>query len=398
MDRSTPLHPLKWSRVVVAGRLGILTRERLAQELAAVGGTLEPRIHRMTTHLVIGMDRLPLRADGRPAASVLRAERINGGGNRIRVVSERAIEGLLKVSKPSGNPFEAVTEVMPAAKSPGHSRAAVCDLLGIEAQTLRRWEQFGFVHAQQDQFDFQEIVAVRTVMDLLSKGVALEVIARGLVDLSRCLPDHDRPLARMQWIAAQHARVLTRFRGQLMDPTGQLFFDFDPPDAEDQVLPSMPAQACPSGALFERGQSLEEEDRFDEAIVSYRQCVERDPSHASAWFNLGNLLRSQSDEHDEALQCFRAAFAADGQMVVACYNAADLCWDQDDMEEAESWLRHALEISPNYADAHFNLAAMLQDQGRTFEAARYWRAYLDSDAHGPWSEVARSALSGAVTH
>jgi tetratricopeptide (TPR) repeat protein len=42
-------------------------------------------------------------------------------------------------------------------------------------------------------------------------------------------------------------------------------------------------------------------------------------------------------------------------------------------------LHTALKVAPDYADAAFNLALMLQRKNQYAEAADYWRRYLAND-------------------
>jgi cytochrome c-type biogenesis protein CcmH/NrfG len=55
-------------------------------------------------------------------------------------------------------------------------------------------------------------------------------------------------------------------------------------------------------------------------------------------------------------------------------------------------LRKALVVSPEYIDAAFNLALLLQRKGSYAEAADYWRRYLASDRVSEWAAQARRCL------
>jgi hypothetical protein len=55
-------------------------------------------------------------------------------------------------------------------------------------------------------------------------------------------------------------------------------------------------------------------------------------------------------------------------------------------------LRTVLRVAPDYADAMFNLALLLQRTNQYAEAADYWRRYLGSDCQSEWASRARRSL------
>ncbi len=61
--------------------------------------------------------------------------------------------------------------------------------------------------------------------------------------------------------------------------------------------------------------------------------------------------------------------------------------------EAVECPRRALEIDPLYADAHFNVAGLLDGVGCAAEASEHWAAYLKLDPDSEWARIARSRLS-----
>jgi tetratricopeptide (TPR) repeat protein len=57
------------------------------------------------------------------------------------------------------------------------------------------------------------------------------------------------------------------------------------------------------------------------------------------------------------------------------YNLSDLLDAQGRSEAAIDCLRRALQAAPDYADAMFNLALLLQRASQHKEAAEYWRQH-----------------------
>ena len=143
--------------------------------------------------------------------------------------------------------------------------------------------------------------------------------------------------------------------------------------------------------LFDRAHSAEQIGDIVEAERLYRLLMKRDPTDASAPFNLGNMLRAAA-RTVEAEAALRAATRANASFAEAWYNLADLLDDQGRCEAAVECLRKTLVAAPEYIDATFNLALLLQRKGAFAEAADYWRRYLVSDRASEWAVRARRSL------
>jgi Tfp pilus assembly protein PilF len=115
--------------------------------------------------------------------------------------------------------------------------------------------------------------------------------------------------------------------------------------------------------LFARAQSAEEMGDIAEAERLYRLLMKSDPADASAPFNLGNMLRANG-RYVEAklLSGWRREQIRHSQ---AWYNLGDLLDDQGRTDAAIECLRKALRAAPDYADAMFNLALLLQRKTNT---------------------------------
>ena len=55
-------------------------------------------------------------------------------------------------------------------------------------------------------------------------------------------------------------------------------------------------------------------------------------------------------------------------------------------------LAKALQIAPDFTDAIFNIALLLQRKNEYAEAADYWRRYLANDSQSEWAGRARRSL------
>jgi tetratricopeptide (TPR) repeat protein len=84
------------------------------------------------------------------------------------------------------------------------------------------------------------------------------------------------------------------------------------------------------------GEAYRAQDKFDEAVLHYRQALAIEPDFAMAHNNLANALIVRDD--------------------------------RDDLDGAVSHLRRVLELDPDRAEAHYNLGICYQHQGRFGEA------------------------------
>jgi tetratricopeptide (TPR) repeat protein len=58
-------------------------------------------------------------------------------------------------------------------------------------------------------------------------------------------------------------------------------------------------------------------------------------------------------------------------------------------------LREAVRLKPDYADAHYNLARVLEELGAYREAHLHWRRYLELDPNSSWAKYARERLKAS---
>src|SRR6185436_14576731 len=116
--------------------------------------------------------------------------------------------------------------------------------LNLSLEVLQRWEQFGLIHPVDGLYDFQDLVSLRTLAELVERGVRPEIIAKSLQSLASILPEVDRPLAQLK-IVAENPRALHVDLGEsLMAPNGQMLINFD--EASRHEAKIVPLRAVPS--------------------------------------------------------------------------------------------------------------------------------------------------------
>src|SRR5262245_50285359 len=104
-------------------------------------------------------------------------------------------------------------------------------------------------------------------------------------------------------------------------------------------------------AHFQDGNRLAQLGRYAEAAAAYRRAIVVSPSYAQALGNLGNALAILG-KLDEAVEAWREAVAADPLYALPRSNLGIGLAQLGRVDEAIMHLRCALDLEPNFVDAH----------------------------------------------
>jgi tetratricopeptide (TPR) repeat protein len=353
LDRSA----LKGS-VAFTGRLARMSRAEAFEVVRQHGGTPSQAVTKRTNLLIVGELGWPLLDDGRPSNKLARATAYS-----IPVVSERRF-------------LEWIGKAVSSEVQKTYSGEQLAALSRLPSETIQELVQFGLLDERGGRFGFRELASARQIAKLLTDGVRLSEIIRGVSEIRRWLPEVG--LSNVRFRAGPHNSLEIEQPGGRIDKRGQFLFAVDGTEQSPDEL-------------FDRARSAEEMGNIAEAERLYRLLMKSDPADASAPFNLGNMLRANG-RYVEAEAAFRTATRTDPTFAQAWYNLADLLDDQSRPDSAVECLRRALRLAPDYTDAMFNLALLLQRKNQYPEAADHWRRYLASDCHSEWATRARRSL------
>jgi arylsulfatase A-like enzyme/Flp pilus assembly protein TadD len=109
--------------------------------------------------------------------------------------------------------------------------------------------------------------------------------------------------------------------------------------------------------------------RGDDARALFGALIERNPSAATTWFNLG-LFELQTRRRAEAVAAFRRATAIDPAYGEAWHALGAALVDGDRAGAIDAW-RHAERLLPREYDLLFNLGMLLADSNSASEAIPY---------------------------
>jgi tetratricopeptide (TPR) repeat protein len=128
-----------------------------------------------------------------------------------------------------------------------------------------------------------------------------------------------------------------------------------------------------AASLLERGVELEQAGRTDDAIAAEEEATRLDPKLVRAHVNL-IILYGRTGDFQRASEHFQAAVALDPKHIPdAYYNFGVLLMKRSELAEAAECFRKALQLEPEYADAHNDLGYLLERQGKLAEAADEYR-------------------------
>ncbi|MEX1098258.1 MAG: tetratricopeptide repeat protein [Planctomycetales bacterium] len=397
--------PLQGERVAFTGRLASMTHRQARQLAEEAGGSATDRPSRQTTMLVVGEEGWPLDDDGAPALDFQRVSAWRAEGCEIRVLSEAEWLHLLGLQERRDDVRRLYTPAM------------LGQLLDLPLPVIRRWERIGLIRAERrvfrlPYFDFGEVSMARRLSELLAAGVPPHKLEDSLGRLSSMLAGMDRSLAQLE-ILSRGSRVLYRRGERLLETaSGQLFFDFVAP-GEDAESPVAEDESPESIAFadddeltdrlrwsaedwFREGSRLLEENEAASAVEAFRLYLMERPGDAEGNFQLAEALY-RLDNRAGAVERYYAAVEADHRYLEAWTQLGCVHEELGELQSAVDAFGIALEVHPDYPDAHFHRAEVLFRMGRVENAVPHWRAYLEHDRRGPWAERARQRLEESRT-
>lgn len=128
-------------------------------------------------------------------------------------------------------------------------------------------------------------------------------------------------------------------------------------------------------AFFRLGIAYNRGGKPARAIETYERLIAREPGHADARNNLGNLLWA-CGRLTEAQAHFAAAIAIQPHGAELFNNLGNVLRAQFKLDEAAAHYGQALRLNPRYGEAFSNLGAVLRELGRPGEAEAVLRHAL----------------------
>jgi tetratricopeptide (TPR) repeat protein len=339
--------PFAGQTIAFTGALAHMTRAEACHYVSSLGGATSDLVSSKTTALVIGALGWPTLKNGELSLKFRRASQRARERADIKIISESTF-------------LQWIGHVELSEVTKSFSFEAVCQVLSLAPETLRRWEQFDLVRSVDGQYDVQDVVSLQTMIRLLSHGVPLDTIRKGLRELENCCGEFSRPLAQLKVIVENEEVRGFVSENRLMTASGQFLFEFES-DSDS-------AYSSDAEAWFERAADLESRNDLTSAAKAYARAIELNYDVSIAHFNLGNVYRSLGD-FTAAERFYRQGVELDPTLAPCWYNLGTLQAQSGHLEAAIVSLRKAVDLRPAWEDACFNLAAVqnainsMEDEG-----------------------------------
>jgi tetratricopeptide (TPR) repeat protein len=394
--------PLQGERVSFTGILASMTHRQAHELVEQHGGSATQNVSRQTSMLVVGEEGWPLESDGTASLKLQQVTEWIQQSHSIRILNESDWLRLLDLDERRREVHRLYTPAM------------LSQLLGISVSIIRRWERLGLIKAVRKvyrlpYFDFQEVTGVRRLSELIEAGVTRHEIEASLSSLRKVLPGLDVPLAQLE-LLARGSHVVLRDEIGLIEPrSGQRLMDFEPPTIDPADSPPLikselvdlqvPVNDQDQDARqhwtfqdwFDQGCRLLEDNQPQEAVEAFRLSLMERPDEPETQFHLADSLYRVGNIQG-AMERFHVAVELDHEYIEAWTQLGCLHAELNDTDAALDAFEIAVKTHPDYPDANFHLAQLLDRLGQRENALPYWTKYLEFDCRGPWAETARQQL------
>ncbi len=272
------------------------------------------------------------------------------------------------------------------------SRADVLRILSVSEKQLAQWEKLELVASlepNKTQYDFRDLINVKTAKQLVEKGVSPVRLRRSLQALNQKLTEIKTPLNELR-IVSDGKEILVQDAGSRLEPlSGQLLLTFKTQELADNVL-TMPENPK---AIFAMALEYDNDPNMRKtAAETYERVIALEPENVDALLNRGTIAYEQGDL-ETAAEYFQRAVQVEPGNAVGLFNWGSTLDDLGQLNEARQQLRLATRIDPDYADAHYNLAIVCEKMNADGEARDHWNVYLKLEPSGRYAEYARARLA-----
>ena len=235
-------------------------------------------------------------------------------------------------------------------------------ILKVRSSRLRYWKRTrlavpraaGAGEESASDYAFGDLVGLKAVLSLLEQGISLRRIRRSVELLRDRAPDIEDPLAALRLWAEGSERVVVEREGRWMEPDGQVLLGFE---------------ASAPRALG--------------AVASIEVAASGPEVSAADHFERGCHLDADPATYEEAIAAYREALELDPDFADAHCNLGAVFYNRGERNDARRHFERCLRVDPGHVEAHFNLANVLEEEGCNEMALHHYRTGLVADPFYP---------------
>lgn len=105
---------------------------------------------------------------------------------------------------------------------------------------------------------------------------------------------------------------------------------------------------------LDEGASLFKEEKYDEAIASFKRIIEKFPTNYEGYYNLG-LSYMKKDDYDQAVAALEKATELNPDALVAHFALGECYFAKEESEKATDCFSRAIALEPENPLAYYNL-------------------------------------------
>ena len=441
-------------RIAFVGRLSGMSRRDVSELVRQYGAKVSRKLDARLNLIVLGDDISTLLETDNWLSPDM-ADAVSQGSLEVISETElwQRIDDLDAAKYGSQSPSSDARAEAPVPLTRLFTPSMLASMLDLPIAIIRQWSRMGLIHPVRQvkklpYYDLREVAGARSLAQLLEKGVSPALIKSKIEQLGKYLPSAIRSLDQLS-ILVSGKKALFRLGTDIIDTRGQLHFDMnDPIDYElrnlerpgkgvnavessrnstmgfpwefvdqsetktsskndenitdfstilDLALMDSSAPASVSEqTLREDVAALQQSGEWENALAAMRLLMLAYPTQSTQQRSEDNVILSDILFHlerlDAAQERLLIALEFDPDNLEARLNLGCILKRQGKVSAAMSAFKGCLEQYPEYADAHYHLATLLDDLGREEEALPLWQKFWDLTPSGPWKTVAAQRL------
>jgi tetratricopeptide (TPR) repeat protein len=259
-----------------------------------------------------------------------------------------------------------------------YSIADIERLIGLSRAVVRTFVRQRVVSPRRGRrreyrFSFQDLIVLRMAKALSNARISNRRITRSLRELRSRIPE-EAPLAGMSLRAVGDTVSIREGKAEWDSVSGQYLLSLEVM-VKDGCLHVIERESETASEdverLFERALQLESSDPA-ESLKLYRHCMVLDNGFVEAHINGARLLQQKGD-WAAAEAMYRVPTCS--RHPHALFNLAVLLEDTDRPLEAVQCYLLVVELDPDFAEAHYNLARLYEIQGNHPHTIRHLSRY-----------------------